>query len=80
MELYQLRAAYVRLENNYKSYRKVASIELERAISEVTENKDTEIEFWQKKWEQDNNWYDTFWFGLATGIVGVLAIVFIVNQ
>lgn len=79
MELYNLRRAYFDLDNNFANYRYTAEIVLQDKVGEVTVNMQKEIDYWKLAWENDNKWYDTFWFGLLTGVITIVALTFAVN-
>ena len=79
IELYNLKRAYVELDNNFAHYRYTAEITLQDTVGEVTADMQKEIDYWKMAWEQDNKFYDTFWFGAGTAGIVILAIMFLVK-
>ena len=76
IELSNLRRAYADLQSNYILYQ----IDLENIKAgnkDLDKMRKVEIEFWKDAYEQENKWYKSFWFGLACGVTGAVAIVFV---
>ena len=79
IELYNLKRAYVGLDQNFAHYRLLAESKLRDAVEIAVADLKEENKHWKAAYDQENKWYKTFWFGATAATIVIVLIAVLVR-